>query len=116
MTDTHLQTELRLIQESFMWFHNTYPHLRGMFFRIRNENTNRISGAIGKATGIIPGVADSCLLIPDGNCIFIEFKSNEGKLSGSQKKWMQTIQKFNHNYIIIDSLEKFKELCLKLHL
>ena len=84
MEETNI-SELRLQQICYMHFNNTYPNLRGLFFRIKNEGTNRISGAIGKATGIIPGVADSCLLVPNSKACFIEFKTPKGKQSEIQK-------------------------------
>ena len=104
-------SELRLQQECFMWFHNSYPHLRGLFFRIKNENTNRISGAIGKATGIIPGVADSCLLVPGLRAWFIEFKTPTGTQSQNQIDWQNRVELAGHHYKIIRTLEQFKELC-----
>ena len=112
MTDI---SELRLQQNCFMWFHNTYPHLRGLFFRIKNENTNRISGAIGKATGIIPGVADSCLLLR-GFPYFIEFKTITWKQSSAQREWEAIVRKQACGYKIIKSLEEFKQLCQTLDL
>lgn len=105
------KTELRIQQDCFMWFHNAYPHLRGLFFRIKNENTNRISGAIGKATGIIPGVADSCLLIPHIRACFIEFKTPTGRQSKTQNEWADKVKAEGHLYYIVRSLDEFKNLC-----
>jgi len=105
------KTELRLQQECFMWFTNKYPSLRGLFFRIKNEGTNRISGAIGKATGIIPGVADSCLLIPNGPACFVEFKIPTGKQSKIQLEWGSKVDESGHLYFIIRTLDSFKKLC-----
>ncbi len=110
MAETDI-SELRLQQMAFIWFHNTYPYLRGLFFRIKNEGTNRISGAIGKATGIVPGVADSCLLVPNSNALFIEFKTPKGKESKTQIEWKFKITSAGHFYKIIRTLDEFKNLC-----
>lgn len=109
-------SELRIQQECYMWFHNSYPHLRGLFFRIKNEGTNKISGAIGKATGIIPGVGDSCLLLPYGPACFIEFKTPTGKQSPIQKKWCSIVTKAEHMYVIVRTVDEFKTLCQTLEL
>ena len=106
-------TELRIMQECFTWFWNTYPHLRRLFFRIKNEGTSRISGAIGKATGIIPGVSDM-ILLAKGTAVFIEFKTPEGKQSESQKKWQTHIENFGYSYHLVHSLSEFQTLCQKL--
>jgi len=103
-------TESRIQQDCYVWFHNTYPHLRGLFFRIKNEGTNKISGARDKAMGILPGVADGCLLI-NGTAIFIEFKTEIGRQRESQKKWQATIERVGYKYFIIRNLNEFKELC-----
>jgi hypothetical protein len=103
-------TELRLQQNCFMWLHNTYPHLRGLFFRIKNEGHNRITGALNKATGIIPGVSDSVFLVPNSKPIFIEFKIDTGEQSQSQKYWQQLIEQFGYDYFIIKTENEFKEL------
>jgi hypothetical protein len=106
-------TELRIMQECFTWFWNTYPHLRGLFFRIKNEGTNRISGAVGKATGIVPGVSDMILLCK-GTAVFIEFKTPEGKQSKSQKDWQNTVGWNGYAYYLVRSLKEFQTLCQKL--
>jgi hypothetical protein len=104
------QSEARLQEECYIYFHNTYPHLRGLFFKIKNEGTNKITGARDKATGLVAGVADSCMLV-DGIAIFIEFKTETGKQSPAQKSWQNTIQESGYQYYIIRNLTNFKYLC-----
>jgi hypothetical protein len=58
-----MQSELRLQQECYFWFHNNYPSLRDLFFKIKNEGHNRIIGAIDKATGLVSGVADMYFIV-----------------------------------------------------
>ena len=103
------ESESRLQQSCYMHFHNSYPHLRGLFFKIKNEGTNRITGARDKATGLIAGVADSCLLI-NGTAVFIEFKTETGKQSPAQKAWEATVKAAGYQYHVIKTLEQFKEL------
>lgn len=104
-------TEARLQETCYIWFHNNYPRLRGLLFRIKNEGTNKISGARDKALGVVPGVADMCLLIPGRSAVFIEFKSKTGKQSKNQEAWQATILKAGYSYYLIRDLSTFKELC-----
>ena len=92
----------------FIHIWNTYPHLRGLFFRIKNEGTNRITGARDKASGVIPGVADSCLLLPGGQAVFIEFKTEQGKQSPVQANWQRAVEAAGYRYEIVRNLNDFK--------
>jgi len=104
-------TEQRIQQSCFMYFHNHYPKHRGLFFRIKNEGTSKISGAIGKATGITPGVSDMILLIPPGKTLFLEFKTETGRQSNKQIEWEKTVTNAGFEYHIIRSINDFKLLC-----
>lgn len=109
------KTEARLQQNCYMWFHNSYPNLRGLFFRIKNEGTNAISGARDKSLGVIAGVSDVCLLV-NKTAVFIEFKTPIGRQSLSQKIWETKVKSEGYQYFIIRSETEFKELCQKLGL
>jgi hypothetical protein len=103
------ESEARIIQSCYIWHHNTYPEKRGLFFKIKNEGTNRITGARDKATGVIPGVADTCL-IHEGKAYFFEFKTPTGIQSPVQKSWEKTIKTAGAEYYIVRSLELFQIL------
>lgn len=107
-------TEARLQETCYIWFHNNYPHFRGLLFRIKNEGTNKISGARDKALGVVPGVADMCLLVPGKSAVFIELKTAEGRQSYQQKTWQNTIELAGFKYFIIRDLQTFKDLCREL--
>ena len=103
-------SENRIIQECFIWHHNTYPDKRGLFFKIKNDGLKNLRTAISdKATGLIPGVADTCL-IHKGKAVFLEFKTEIGKQSPAQKEWEQKIIYNGGFYCIIKSLDEFKNL------
>ena len=103
-------SENRIIQECFIWHHNTYPDKRGLFFKIKNDGLKNLRTAISdKATGLIHGVADTCL-IHKGKAFFFEFKTDKGKQSESQKKWQEIINNDGGFYCIINSLDEFKNL------
>ncbi len=108
------ESEARIIQCCYIWHHNSYPEKRGLFFKIKNEGTNRITGARDKATGVIPGVADTCL-IHEGKAYFFEFKTPSGTQSPVQKSWEKTIKGAGAEYYLIRSLEQFQKLITDIH-
>jgi hypothetical protein len=87
--------------------------MRGLLFRIKNEGTNKISGARDKALGVVAGVADMCLLV-NNTAVFIEFKTLTGIQSLSQKEWENKIKQAGYNYYLINSFEKFFDICQEL--
>lgn len=114
---TETITENRIQQECYMWLHNTYPELRGLYFEIHNNAHSAKSGMIHKAIGRQPGVADNCLLLPNGQGpVFLEFKTGSGKQSEAQKKWEAICKSAGYKYYVIRSLNDFKSLCLQLGL
>jgi hypothetical protein len=102
-------TEARLQSECYMFFHNNYPHLRGLYFEIFNNSFSACSGAKHKAMGRIPGVGDSCLLLPNGCMpVFFEFKTDAGKQSEVQINWQILITSHGYKYFVIKSVDQFK--------
>lgn len=105
-----MKTESRLQQECYLWLHNSYSNLRGLFFEINNSSENAREGMRHKCMGRIPGAADSCFLIPSGNAVFIEFKTEIGKQSDKQKNWQRIVESAGYRYVIIRTLDEFKTL------
>lgn len=104
-------SESRLQQECFMWHWNEYPMQRGLLFRIKNEGSNKITGARDKAMGLVAGVADMCLLLPRGRACFIEFKTEKGKQSDKQKHFESIVKMRGCDYYIIRSKDEFVFIC-----
>jgi len=85
-----------------MWLNNTYPSLRGLYFEIHNNAFSAKSGMKHKAIGRIPGVADNCLLVPDGGgAVFFEFKAEKGKQSEVQREWQRLVNKNGYGYFVV---------------
>ncbi|SEA59515.1 VRR-NUC domain-containing protein [Arachidicoccus rhizosphaerae] len=104
------QTESRLQADITQWFWNTYPEHRGMLFHVNNKARNAIEGNKFKAMGVVKGVSDLVLVLPQGRILFIELKTPTGSQEAAQKEWQAKVQERGHNYIIIRSLEEFKAL------
>lgn len=103
------KTENRLQQDCYMWLHNQFPYLRGLYFEIHNNAFSAQSGMRHKAIGRIAGVADNCLLLPNGAGVcFFEFKTINGKQSPEQVEWMKKVRDAGYLYFLINSETQFK--------
>lgn len=106
------QSEDALQQKCIFWFHNEYPHLRGLLFSIPNGGDR--SGKEGKTlrlTGLMPGVSDLIFLYRT-QAYLIEIKTNSitSKQTKPQQKWQEIVEYQGFNYFIAKSLEDFRRL------
>ena len=95
------------------WFRYQYPQYAPLLFAVPNGGQrNAITAAKLKAEGVVPGVADLLLLIPNhqfhGLCI--EIKTRKGRQSDKQKAWQAIIQKTGYQYQVTRNFEEFKQL------
>jgi hypothetical protein len=72
-----MDSESKLQTDCYVWFHNTYPKLRGLLCYNLNNSRNKIDGAKNKALGLIAGRSDM-VLYRDGVATMIEFKIRDG--------------------------------------
>ena len=94
------------------WFRYQYQHLERLLFAIPNGGArNAVTGAILKAEGVVPGVADLLLLVPSGpyHGLCIEMKTKEGRQSDSQKEWEQAVTSQGYAYSLVRSFADFKD-------
>ena len=115
--------ESRLQQECVAWFRFQFPKYAHALIHVANEgkrNTKMVytrygakvvcsSGARLKAEGLVAGVADLLLLVPNEEygCLAIEMKTQTGKLSDSQKEWRKVCEEAGNKYIVCRSFEQF---------
>lgn len=100
-------SEDRLQQECYMWFHNSFPELRGLLFHVPNGGSrNAIEGKKFKAIGVVAGVAD-LLFLYKGQTYFLELKTQTGTQSKVQRNWQEKVQNHYFNYFIIRSKSVF---------
>ena len=107
------QSEDKIQSDCYVWFHNTYPHLRGLLCYNLNNSKNKIDGARNKAKGLIAGRSDMVLYY-NSNAFMIEFKTSDGSQSAGQKEWEALVRNQDFQYHIIRSLEEFQMLILNL--
>jgi hypothetical protein len=102
-----MKSEERLHSDCYVWFHNTYPSLRGLLCYNLNNSKNRIDGARNKAKGLQPGRADFTLYY-NGTAHFIELKTEIGSQSNGQKEWEKLVRSHGFNYYICKTLNEFQ--------
>lgn len=103
------KTEGRIQQECYVWFHNTFPDLRGLLCYNLGNSKNRIDGALNKSKGLQPGRSDFTLYL-DGEAYFIEMKDDAGVLSPDQRRWRLLVTRRKFTYQVCRSLEEFKSI------
>ena len=89
-----------------------YLRLRGFeVFAIPNGGRrDAVTGAKLKAEGVSAGVADLIILLPIGNVLFVEVKTEKGRQSPEQKAFQERVEKLGFNYVIwrsVEDAEKF---------
>lgn len=121
LTRTVTQTESEIQQSCFRWFKLQYPKLaeEGMLFHIANEGI-RVGrqGGRAKREGIVRGVADICLAIPNHGygALYIEMKRpktfdhNATYQTPDQKAWQAACEKYGNKYVVCRSVEEFKAI------
>lgn len=107
------QSEDKIQSDCYVWFHNTYPELRGLLCYNLNNSKNKIDGARNKAKGLIAGRSDMVLYY-QSNAFMIEFKTSDGSQSAGQKEWESLVRNQGFQYHIVRSLEEFQMLIVNL--
>jgi len=104
-------TESQLQQQIFIWFKNNCQiNGKGFIFAVPNGGSRNILEAKTlKATGVVAGVSDLILLMPN-KCIFVELKTETGKQSDKQKDFENVVSDLGFKYYLIRSLEEFKKI------
>lgn len=70
-----------------------------------------VTGSKLKQEGALAGVADLIFLKQNGTYggLLIEMKTPKGRQSESQQEWMSKITNDGYKYVIVRSVEQFKE-------
>ena len=102
------------------WFAYQHPELAGLLFAVPNGGArSKATAGKLKAEGVVPGVADLILLVPQwfttwrgqegcnwaGLCI--EMKTKTGRQSTDQGLWQLKVEKYGYKYAVCRSLDDF---------
>ena len=106
------------------WFNYQWPEYRGLLFAVPNGGArSKATAGKLKAEGVVPGVADLILLVPDNyetlatprsgtwyhsiHALCIEMKTEKGYQSPEQKEWAEKVRKYGYRYVVVRSLDEF---------
>ena len=102
------------------WFAYQHPELQGLLFAVPNGSyRNKATAGKLKAEGVVAGVADLILLVPQWfttwrgqeGCKFaglcIEMKTKTGRQSSEQGLWQLKVEKYGYKYDVCRSLDDF---------
>ena len=110
-------TEAKIQQEIFLWFNNNFclpkHNPKCSIFSVPNETSNVKEMMFKKATGLVSGVSDLIVLLPN-KCMFVEVKTAIGKQSKKQISFEKTVTNLGFEYHLVRSLKDFKEKIKKL--
>ena len=82
--------------------------LPGLLFHVRNEGKrSRLEAASLAALGVVAGVADFILLLPNGRVHLIELKRPGGTQSNEQHRFEVAAKAMGHTYDVVQSLWQF---------
>jgi hypothetical protein len=101
-----MKQESKIQQEIFIDFHNKHPDF--IIHSVPNGGTrNKIEAINLNKTGLVAGIADLIIHLPDGLCVMVEVKNDKDKQSPKQIKIQNKMIAMNSNYILVRSLEDF---------
>lgn len=112
--------ENKIQAQCVQWYRNTYClktcNPRGVMFSVPNElaGNNAIATMQAKAMGLMAGVSDTILILPNGKIVFCEFKDAKGLQSERQKDFEKLVTSHGYEYWLIRDFETFKSKVLKL--
>lgn len=101
--------ESRIQKECVRWFRYRHPKLRHRLLAVPNGGRrDAVTGARLQAEGVVPGVADLLLLVPNRfyGALCIEMKTPKGRQSKEQKDWQRAIEP-DYKYVICRSVDDF---------
>lgn len=102
--------EHRLQAACVHWFRFAHSQLAPYLFAIPNGGARDvITGARLKAEGVLPGVADLMLAVPNKKYhgLFVEMKTDTGRQQKSQRDFQYAILRKGYHYEICRSKQEF---------
>ena len=112
------KSEDRILSDFHLWMWDTHPEFRRLCFHPNNEaNLGPLVGAINKAKGVVAGVADYIMLVPNGSChgLCIEFKKVGEKQSDKQIDFETKVRSVGFRYEVAYSTEQAIEIWQEYH-
>jgi hypothetical protein len=105
----HLESRMQV--QCVKWFRLQYRQVGDLLIHVPNGGSRDLRTAQRlKAEGVLPGVADLVLFIPNKthHGLFIELKIKPNKQSTHQKDWEKLVTAMNYHYVVVYSFDDFK--------
>ena len=112
------KSEDRILSDFHLWMWETYPELRRLCFHPNNEaNLGPLVGAMNKAKGVVAGVADYIMLVPNqtSHGLCIEFKVPGGVQHPHQITFMERVREQGFMYVVCFSTEEAIKIWQEYH-
>ena len=91
------------------WFRLQYPNL--VIYAVPNGGSRNVREAQRlKTEGVLAGVADLVVLLPQGKSLYIEMKVKGNKQTLNQKEFQQKAEALGHKYYVCYSFEDFEKV------
>jgi VRR-NUC domain protein len=104
-----MQKESVLQTACVKWFRLQYPDL--IIYAVPNGGSRNVREAQRlKAEGVLAGVADLVVLLPQGKSLYIEMKVKGNRQTENQKAFQDKAITLGHPYTVCYSFEEFKEV------
>ena len=89
--------------------------LRGILLqaRVPSKTINNVTAIVSqrmKNMGMLSGVSDTVLTLPNGRTLFIEFKTPDGRQQPNQIEFQSAVESTGHKYYVVRSLEQFQDI------
>ena len=94
------------------WFRLQYPNL--VIYAVPNGGSRNVREAQRlKAEGVLAGVADLVIMLPQGKSLYIEMKVKGNRQTQNQKDFQKIAETLGHTYAVCYSFEEFKDIIEK---
>ena len=101
--------ESSLQTQCVKWFRYQYPHL--VIYSVPNGGSRNVREAQRlKSEGVLAGVADLTILLPQGKSLYIEMKVKGNRQTPNQKEFQQKAEALGHKYYVCYSFEEFEKV------
>ena len=91
------------------WFRHQYPHL--IIYAVPNGGSRNVREAQRlKSEGVLAGVADLVVLLPQGKSLYIEMKVKGNCQTDNQKEFQKKVTSLGHTYAVCYTFEEFQKI------
>ena len=104
--------ESQLQQMCVRYFRYVYPQYV-IYATPTGGSRNPIEAKRLKAEGVLAGVADLTILLPQGRIIYIEMKVKGNRQTDNQKDFQQKAEALGYKYYVCYSFDEFKAIIEK---